>query len=155
MLIRNITYKTFEVPPQTVTEPFAFNISQPELLKYVSDPENNLAGKVHALTEARTIRQVILLIEDIIMMAYGVRSEDGKKFMKDEEIRKDFYQSGAYPVLYMELAKSEEKTADFIKKILPEEMDGDIQKAFSEAKKQADAQKELMSQTDPAPATTP
>lgn len=153
MLVRPITYKTFGTPPEKVTEVFRFNISQPELLKYVSDPENNLSGKVHALTEARTMRQVIMLIEDIIMMAYGVLADDEKHFNKSEAIREEFHSHAAYPVLYMELATSEEKTADFIKGVLPEEMNGDIQKAFTEAKRQADEQQALLkpSETDTTP----
>lgn len=134
---RSITFKTFEDVPQTLTEVFYFNLSQPELLKYVTDPTKDITEKIRGLSEAKTMREVILIIEDLIMLAYGERSADGKNFWKDDERSKNFMQSAAYPVLYMELASNEQKAAEFIKGILPDELGGDVQKAFEEAQKQA------------------
>ena len=40
--------------------------------------------------------------EDLIKKAYGVKSEDGRRFMKSEEISRSFMESPAYEILFEE-----------------------------------------------------
>lgn len=148
MLGKPITYTTFDDEPQTITETFWFHISQPELMEYVANDEEGITGKIRAIEAATTMREVIKVVKDIILMAYGKRSEDKKSFMKNDELKKEFYYHAAYPALFMELSTNEEKCAEFIKGILPKELGGDIEKAFKEAQQQVDAKRaELTSPT--------
>ena len=39
------------------------------------------------------------LLNDFVLTAYGVKSEDGKRFIKSEQIREEFKQSLAYEAL--------------------------------------------------------
>ena len=45
--------------------------------------------------------------EDLIKKAYGVKSEDGRRFMKSEEISRSFMESPAYEILFEELVTND------------------------------------------------
>jgi hypothetical protein len=51
-----------------------------------------------------------------------VRSEDGKRFIKNDQLREEFTQTAAYDALFMELATDEDAAANFIQGILPKDM---------------------------------
>ena len=44
--------------------------------------------------------QIMEFFEDLIKKAYGVKSEDGRRFMKSEEISRSFMESPAYEILF-------------------------------------------------------
>ena len=62
------------------------------------------------------------IFEDLIHLSYGRKSLDGRKFEKNEEIWNDFYQTEAYSVLFTELVTDAQKAADFVNKIIPNDI---------------------------------
>jgi hypothetical protein len=53
-------------------------------------------------------------------MAYGIRSDDGRRFMKSEQISKEFSETGAYDEIFMWLITGGDKAvAEFINGIVP------------------------------------
>ena len=59
------------------------------------------------------------VMKEIILKAYGVKSEDGKRFIKSEELSIAFSQTEAYSNLYMELCTNAAKAAEFVNGIMP------------------------------------
>src|SRR5699024_3200727 len=49
----------------------------------------------------------------LILQSYGVKSADGKKFIKNAEIRSDFENSIAYAELFTELLLNPDQTKEF------------------------------------------
>lgn len=49
---------------------------------------------------------------------YGVKSEDGRRFMKSEEISRSFMESPAYEILFEELVTNDKAAADFVNAVM-------------------------------------
>lgn len=76
--------------------------------------------------------------EEIILTAYGEKSDDGRRFVKSDELSQAFKETEAYSELFMELLTDDKAAAAFINGILPKDIAGKL----------ADMSKEL-------PETTP
>ena len=62
--------------------------------------------------------QIMEFFEDLIKKAYGVKSEDGRRFMKSDEISRSFMESPAYEVLFEELVTNDKAAADFVNAVM-------------------------------------
>ena len=117
MLKKLITYEDYN--GQTQTEPFYFNLDEAELVELeVSSPEGFVA-KLHKVIASDDHKQIIDTFKQIILMAYGKKSEDGRRFIKSEELRIEFTQMPAYSVLFIELATDADAAATFINGLVP------------------------------------
>lgn len=129
MLKKSITYEDFNGDEQT--EDYYFNLTKAELV------EVELGVKGGSLTELLKIviattdgAQIIEAFKRIISMSYGRRSPDGTRFLKTKDIFEEFSSTGAYHVLFMELATDADKASAFINGIMP---GGNVQQALAEA----------------------
>lgn len=127
MLKREITYEDFN--GDTVTEVFYFNLSKPEIIELEVENQGGLRQWLQNIIETGDRKNLVEQFKKLILRAYGQKSEDGKRFIKNEQLREEFSQTAAYPVLFMELAEKEEAAAQFIKGILPKDMVAEIEKA--------------------------
>jgi len=123
MLKRNITYKDFN--DEEVTETFYFNLSKTELIELEVSYEGGLQGAIQRIIEAKDERALVMEFKRIVLLSYGERSADGKRFIKNDQLREEFTQTAAYDALFMELATDEDAAAKFIQGILPADMPSD------------------------------
>ena len=120
MLKKMITYTDFN--GQTRTEPFYFNLTNAE----VAEMGVGLVGGgsldeyIERLSSEQDPRKIIAIFKDLIQRSYGKKSDDGRRFMKSEEILKEFTETEAYSVLFMELANDANAAAAFFDGIIPE-----------------------------------
>lgn len=120
MLKRNITYKDFD--GNELTEEFYFNLSMSELIKMeVTAGEEGLQAALLKIVAAKDGQSIMDEFERIILASYGVKSPDGKQFIKSPEVRDAFRWSGAYDALFVELCTSEESAAKFVNAVVPAE----------------------------------
>lgn len=131
MLKRDVTYETYD--GETVTETFYFNITQPELLEMEVAIEGGFGEFLKRIVKAQNEKALIEEFKKIILFSYGVKSEDGKRFIKSDELRRDFEQTAAYATLFMELATNDGLAVAFLQGIFPKSMQEEIQKATQEA----------------------
>lgn len=129
MLKRTIKYTNFD--DEEVEEVFYFNISKPELIEMEVEYDGGLTGFIKRIVESNSGREIIMQFKSFILKAYGVRSDDNKRFIKNDELREQFMQSAAYAVLFMELATDAGKAAEFLTGTLPKDMQGDLEKAIA------------------------
>lgn len=132
MLTKEISYEDFN--GEKVTEKFYFNISKPELVEMEVEYKEGLGQKIQNIIDAKDYRQLIRMFKEIILAAYGQKSEDGRRFIKNETLREEFVQTAAYHVLFMELASDADSAAEFLKGVLPKDMTGEMDKALAEVK---------------------
>lgn len=59
--------------------------------------------------------------KQIILMSYGEKSPDGKRFIKNDQLREEFSQTEAFSQLYVDLATDDKIAADFINGVIPQE----------------------------------
>ncbi len=129
MLKKPITYEDFN--GNTTTDVFYFHLSKPELIKMEVEQKNGLEEMIKRIIETKDHDKLITLFQDVILKSYGIKSDDGKRFIKTEELREEFVQTAAYEVLFMELATNDSKAAEFLKGVLPKDMAGDVDKAMA------------------------
>ena len=126
MLKKTITYEDYNGIKRT--EDFLFNLTKTELMKWDLKTPGGLAAKLEKITQKFDVPSITSFIEDLIDNSYGVKSDDGVRFIKDEKLSMAFRQTAAYDQLFMELLSNEKHTADFINGILPKELMEEVQK---------------------------
>lgn len=130
MLKKTITYKDYNDIERT--EDFLFNLTQTELMKWNLKTPGGLAAKLEKITQKFDVPSLTEFLEDLIDKSYGVKSDDGVRFIKDPKLSEMFRQTDAYDKLFTELFSDEKKTADFINGILPQDL---LEKVQEENKK--------------------
>lgn len=125
MLTKEITYE--DVNGQMRTETFNFNLSESELSEFAFSEDGGLAGVMQKIIQQQDVPKIMMYFKKIILMAYGEKSADGRRFIKSPELSKAFSETGAYDKLFMELFQSGEKANEFFKGIIPASMRAQIE----------------------------
>lgn len=132
MLKKTITFTDYN--GEKVTEDYYFNLSRAEVMELqlsVNGYKDGFAGYLQELVNSKDVPAISQMFKKIILSAYGVKSPDGKRFIKSQEIRDSFEQTEAYSELFMELIQDGEKCKAFIEGVMPA--------IPEEAKKEAEA----------------
>lgn len=127
MISKKITYTDYNGNERT--EEFFFNLTKPELIELQLSADGGLEKKLEKIIAAQDIRQVIDIFKKIILMSYGVPSDDGKRFIKSKELSEEFSQTEAYSELFMELSQDADAASKFINGIVPSSISSELQKA--------------------------
>jgi hypothetical protein len=120
MLKKTITYEDLDGNP--ITEDFYFNLSKAELAEMELAVEGGLSDHLQKLVKSTDGAEIIATFKKIIGDSIGRRSEDGKRFIKSEEIKQEFFQSDAYSTLFMELVTDENAATNFVNGIMPKDL---------------------------------
>jgi hypothetical protein len=125
MLKKTITFE--DLDGNTVTEDFYFHLSKADLVELeVTADGNSMELMVQRIAKANDGRGIIDTFKKIILMSVGERSEDGRRFIKTQEIRDAFEQSEAYSELFLELATNAQAGIDFISGVVPKSLGGKL-----------------------------
>lgn len=117
MYIKTITYTDYN--GESRTEDFYFNITKAELAEYNIMTEGGLEAKIKRITAAKEATEIFKMFKALILMSYGKKSDDGKRFIKSPELTDAFTQTEAYSELFMQLATDEEEANRFVKNVMP------------------------------------
>jgi len=120
MLKETITYEDFN--GQTVTEDFYFHYSEAELAELELSEEGGMAAAMQRLINTSDGKKIIETFKTLVLGAYGVKSEDGRRFIKNDRLREEFSQNPAYSEIFIGLATNAEKAAKFVNGIVPSKM---------------------------------
>lgn len=120
MLKKTITYTDFN--GNLRTEDLYFNLSAPELMQLELLYPEGIQKELERIQEENDRSALFVMFERIILSSYGVKSEDGRTFVKDPEIVEVFKTTAAYPALFAELAFEDGALDAFINGIMPREL---------------------------------
>lgn len=120
MIKKTMTYTDYEGVERT--EEFNFNLSKAELLEMELGKTGGLTKMLKKIVEAQDNAAIVKIFKDLILMSYGEKSADGKRFVKSEELSVAFSQTEAYSQLFMELATDADAAAAFVNGIMPSSM---------------------------------
>ena len=141
MLTKTITYVDFNENERTETA--YFNLLKNEALDIAFDLPDDVTSSIDRdlddVTEKAASRLVEKLgnkgikgfIENLIRKSYGVKSEDGRRFIKDEKLTKEFMQTPAYDEIFMELMTDDVAAANFVTGVLPAELAANASKIMA------------------------
>lgn len=120
MLKKTITYMDYNGVERT--EDFYFHLSKAEITELELSTEGGYAEMINKIINAKNVPSIAKIFKDLIFKAYGEKSDDGKRFIKSEEMSTAFSQTEAYSNLYMELATSADLASEFVNGIIPTDM---------------------------------
>lgn len=129
MLKKTITYTDFN--GNEVTDDFYFNLTKAEVAEMevsasTLDTDGQVTGGMQKMlndvVSSGSGARIIEVFKDILARSYGVKSEDGKRFIKSPELYKEFTETAAYSEFFISLLSEPEAAADFIQAIMPVEV---------------------------------
>jgi len=133
MLKKTVNYADFDGNQRT--EDLYFNLTKLEATEFALDLPDEITGEVAkegasaANMEAATRivqklggKGIIDYIRKLVLKSYGVKSEDGKRFIKSEEISTEFSQTMAFDNLMMELLTDDNAASNFITAVIPSDL---------------------------------
>ena len=126
MIKETMTYEDYN--GNTRTEDFYFNLSQADVMEMEMSTSGGLAEMIQRVVAAQDQPAIIKIFKDLILKAYGVKSPDGRRFIKSEELSTEFSQTEAYSQLFMKLATDADAAAKFVNGIVPSNMAKQIAK---------------------------
>lgn len=124
MLKKIITYTDYNNVERT--EPFYFNLSKAELMEMELGVTGGMTEMLNKIINAKDGPSLMKTFKEMIMKSYGVKSDDGKRLIKSEELSIAFTQTEAYSVLFMELITDDKAAADFVNGIIPNEIQAEV-----------------------------
>lgn len=126
MLKRDITYE--DLNGQKQTETFYFNLTKREMVEMEVEHKEGIGAWFQKVLAAKDRKAIVQQFQELILLTYGEKSDDGKRFIKNDELRTEFSQSCAYEVLFEELASDDKKAASFFLGVLPNEIAAEAKK---------------------------
>lgn len=137
MFTKTITYEDFNGTERTETH--HFNLTQTEFMEIYANMPEGLSKAVDAMDpidpnntdnenlEATAVKVIETLGNDgvlnfykeLVLKAYGIKSEDGRRFIKSKQLSEEFSQTLAYDNMMMEFMTTEKASSDFINAIIP------------------------------------
>lgn len=119
MLKKTVTYVDFDGNERT--EDFFFNLTEQEIAEMELSTEGGLGNFINKAVAAKSQVELIELFKKLILAAYGVKSADGRHFVKNDAVREDFMSTQAFSDIYMELVQDADKASAFFNGIVPKE----------------------------------
>lgn len=115
---------------------FYFNLTEPEVIEMQLGSKNGFSNYIETLRASNNQAKIIKAFEEMVLKAYGEKSEDGQRFVKSKKIRNNFKHSAAYPEFYLSLAMDSELASAFMDGIFPEKFkeNSNFQKELAKAK---------------------
>lgn len=126
MLKQSITYVDYN--DEERTEDFFFNFSKAELAEMELTTPGGLAAYIEKIINTKDTPELIKIFKKLVLDAYGIKSDDGKRFMKSPEIAKAFSETEAYSNFFMDLATNSDMASMFINSIIPKSLAEEVAK---------------------------
>lgn len=123
MFKKKITYTDYN--GQERTEDFYFNLSRSELIMLESTTPGGYAAMLQRIIDSKDQRQLMNEFTNLIKMSYGVKSDDGKHFIKNDEVVNDFLNSAAFDQMFLEFFTDDNAASDFANGVLPSNVNND------------------------------
>lgn len=121
MLKKTITYTDYDGLERT--EEFRFNLTKAELMDMELTTVGTFSKLMQKIIDEKDMVRLAKYFKELILKSYGVKSDDGKRFIKSPELSEAFSQTEAYSELYMELLGNSEYAVKFIKQVMPKDLD--------------------------------
>lgn len=130
MIKKTIKYVDFN--DEEVEEDFYFHLSKAELVELEMSHEGGLSEALQRIIKSNDQKQIMAEFKNLILTAYGRRSENGKGFTKNQQLRDEFAGTEAYSALFMELITDTDAAVVFINGLLPADLQAEAQRIAAE-----------------------
>lgn len=116
MIKETITYTDLNGVERT--EDFYFDLSKPEVVRMQASAKGGYDVQLKSIASGSNGALIMEFFENFLKSAYGEKSDDGRRFMKSEEISRAFMETPAYEVLFEKLVTDAAAAAEFVNKVM-------------------------------------
>ena len=120
MLKKTIKYTNYN--DETKEKDFLFNLKKSELADLQYRTPKGFIAYIESITEAQDSVALWEAFREIVLLSYGKKSDDGERFIKSDELRKEFEETEAFSELIMELITVDGAAANFINAVMPKDL---------------------------------
>lgn len=114
------------------SEDFYFNMNKAEVIKWATNKDNAyLPQTIQRLINEGDLGSLYDIYTDLVKQSYGVKSDDGKVFVKDPEIVQRFIYSEAYSVLFTKMVSDPEYIITFMTNVMPKDVQEEMIKEIN------------------------
>jgi hypothetical protein len=135
LILKTITFPNYL--EETETEDFYFNLSKGELVKMqmaaIDERTESFQDKLEKIGKSLNGKALIETIDEVIDASYGVKTVDGKRFIKNAKDLEVFKSSGAYSELVVELCTDADACSTFINGLVPKNLRDEVQKEVAQS----------------------
>ena len=133
MLTKTITYNDYDNNERTET--LYFNMNKMELTEFAADLPDDVFKNVSGVKSIQDVanvvnkmgsRGIIKFIKELVLRSYGIKSEDGRRFIKSKELSEEFSQTIAYDMFMSELMSDDNAASNFVNGLIPASMAGEL-----------------------------
>lgn len=119
MFKQTVTYEDFDGNMRE--EECMFSLKQTELIELDKNYYGGIQGELSRIAASQNRSGMVAILQDIVLAAYGQKSMDGRRFMKDPEATQAFKESIAFDEVVMDIVSDPtgEKLSKFISGVLP------------------------------------
>jgi len=117
MIKKTVTYTDFDGNERT--EDFYFHLTEQELAEWELSVDGGLSGVLTRIINSRDDKKLMEIFKDLLIRSYGVKTPDGRGFIKNEEVLNSFKYTQAFSDIYMELATNDVAASEFVNGIIP------------------------------------
>jgi hypothetical protein len=121
MIKKTVTYK--DLNGKERTETFYFHYFESEIMDMEMSEEGGFAERIQRIINAKDQPSLLKVIKKFVIDAYGVKSDDGRRFIKNDEVKAAFVECPAFSKIYMELLTDDKVAAEFVNNVVPEDME--------------------------------
>ena len=113
MLKKHVKYPGFD--GEIIEEDLYFNLTRMDLIELNDRYESkDMAAYMDKIVKEKNIKELYKVLKDIVLMAYGVKSEDGKRFIKNQTVKDEFAESLAFSQLIEDFHETDTAMSDFV-----------------------------------------
>ena len=84
-----------------------FNLSKAELMEMELSTQAGVEEMIRMLIATKDNAKIVALFKEMILKSYGIKSEDGRIFIKSQQLRDEFEQSEAYSEFFIAMIANE------------------------------------------------
>lgn len=125
MISKTIKYNDYNGNEREET--FYFHLNKAELIEMQVEFEGGFQTYITKIIEAQNEKEILAVFKELLLKSYGEKSADGKRFMKIDEKGNPLYiafsQTEAYSKLFVELASNTKSAIEFVKGVIPSDLD--------------------------------
>ena len=123
MLKKDITYVDWDGNQRTETH--YFNITKAELVQLENSIDGSFSELLQRIVKKNSGRDIMETFMKILELSYGIKSDDGRRFIKNPSYFQEFKETPAFDELFMSLCTDANFSAKFIQQVLPQDLPSD------------------------------
>lgn len=126
MFKKTITYTDYDGNERT--EDFRFNLSKAEYVMFENSVIGGMSKEIERAMAMQNGPRILEIFKDLVDRSYGVKTADGRRFMKSPELLQEFRETEAYVNLFMELVTDPEAGKAFLRGVSPSDIITELDK---------------------------